>query len=145
MRGERARGYGGRAVVTVAFVCAGLLMFVGPAGPATQWRVVPYPFPNGGGLKAVSCASAQMCFATGGSDSGAFIDRWNGTRWSSIASPSLPNGYLAGVSCPTVRFCFAVGYTSQGTGQGVLERWDGGRWTRQFSKALTNPETSLSS
>src|SRR5258705_5291256 len=118
MRGARKRVIvRGRAVVSVALVCAAVLVFAGPAGPATQWSVVPSQTPSGGRLGAVSCANAQMCFATGSISNGqhfsTLMERWDGKRWAMVESPTFgADSGLAGVSCATVRFCIAVGETT---------------------------------
>jgi len=128
-----------------------VLVFAGPAGPATQWSVVPSPTPSGGRLGAVSCANAQMCFAMGSISNGqhfsTFMERWDGKRWAMVERPTFgADSGLAGVSCPTVRFCIAVGETTQPGERSLVERWDGNRWTRQYSGAFpANPENWLTS
>ena len=83
-----------------------------PAGSPGSWAVVASPNPFGStlGLDDVACPSAAMCFAVGGSDSGALIESWDTTSWSLDSSPSPTTGaYLSGVACSSASSCFAVG------------------------------------
>ena len=94
------------------------------------WQVQPVPSPagarQGSELSAVSCPSADRCFAVGQdftkSGSVALAETWNGARWTIQPLPgAVSNTFLLGVSCATPRACVAVG--SYGT-----EIWNGTSW-----------------
>jgi len=96
----------------------------------TAWRIQPVPSPagarQGAELSAVSCPSANRCFAVGQyftkSGSVALAEMWNGARWTIQSLPGAAvNTFLLGVSCTTPRACVAVG--SYGT-----EIWNGTNW-----------------
>ena len=96
----------------------------------TRWRIQPVPSPagarRGAGLSAVSCPSADRCFAVGQyftkSGSVALGETWKGGRWTVQPLPgAVTNTYLLGVTCVTPRACVAVG--SYGT-----EIWNGTSW-----------------
>jgi hypothetical protein len=95
-----------------------------------SWQVQPVPSPagarQGSELSAVSCPSADRCFAVGQyftkSGSVALAETWNGARWTIQPLPgAVSNTFLLGVSCATPRACVAVG--SYGT-----EIWNGTSW-----------------
>ena len=96
----------------------------------TRWRIQPVPSPagarRGAELSAVSCPSADRCFAVGQyftkSGSVALGETWKGGRWTVQPLPgAVTNTYLLGVTCVTPRACVAVG--SYGT-----EIWNGTSW-----------------
>ena len=115
-----------------------------PAGTASPtWKIVPTPNPAGSidaKFEAVSCTSPTNCFAVGEyatSTSGnlTLVERWNGTKWSIVASPNPVNSTddrLSSVSCTSTTSCFAVGrYGSNSLGvfRGLIERWNGAKWS----------------
>jgi len=97
----------------------------------TGWRTQPVPSPagarRGSELSAVSCPSADRCFAVGQyftkSGSVALAEMWNGERWTIQRLPGAAGNttFLLGASCVTPRACIAVG--SYGT-----EVWNGTSW-----------------
>jgi hypothetical protein len=101
----------------------------------STWRMVPIADPGRAVLTAMSCPSAQSCFAAGyRSSNKAITERWNGRKWS-LVTPRRPrpNSQLLGVSCPGPRNCFASGW-SEGTSftakqHALIEHWDGNRWS----------------
>jgi len=101
----------------------------------STWRMVPIADPGRAVLTAMSCPSAQFCFAAGyRSSNKAITERWNGRKWS-LVTPRRPrpNSQLLGVSCPGPRNCFASGW-SEGTSftakqHALIEHWDGNRWS----------------
>jgi hypothetical protein len=121
------------------------------------WQVQATPNPAGEAyatLDGVSCTSATACTAVGYyQDSvgkvAAFAERWNGTSWQVQATPT-PAGsttsVLSGVSCTTASACTAVGgYTnSAGTRVALAERWNGGSWRVQATRALPAKSSGFS-
>jgi hypothetical protein len=88
----------------------------------------------------VSCTSPSACVAVGDSNIDptqvvphALAERWDGSSWSLQATPNAPDASseLDGVSCTDSRACTAVGdtYGGPGTGQPLVERWDGTSWS----------------
>ena len=120
----------------------------------SAWSVVPSPTelaPNGGYLSAVTCVSADDCWAAGattgssGSMSGTLMQQWDGSAWSVVPSPAGPvgNGILSSVTCLSADQCWAAG--SSGTfGSGgstvlnpLIDEWNGSIWTVQPSPSVT--------
>jgi hypothetical protein len=66
-------------------------------------------------------------------------ERWNGTTWSIQPTPpprGRKNSTLNGVSCTSRTFCIAVGVAGSGPngkGLGLIERWNGTRWSIQHT------------
>lgn len=89
------------------------------------WSITPIRQPNGSKwatLNAVTCSSATVCTAVGGSDiTGPLVEAWNGARWTRQRTPDRPWPPTAGtdvsaaegISCPTPTTCVAVGYLDQ--------------------------------
>ena len=104
-------------------------------------------------LRAVSCASAQRCWAVGSSvatatvPSGPILMRSNdgGANWTSQTLPPGV-GYLAAIACSSTRACTAVGQVG-GTGSGpgaILTTTDGGTvWSLQTVPAGTTDVTAV--
>lgn len=89
------------------------------------WSAMPAP--AGYVTDAVSCVSKRVCVAVG---EGAA--RWDGRRWTAewVPDPSGLGVRLTSVSCPGPKECLAAGEAdASGNGVGVLERWDGTRWS----------------
>ena len=101
----------------------------------STWRMVPIADPGRAVVSAMSCPSAQSCFAAGyRSSNKAITERWNGRKWS-LVTPRRPrpNSQLLGISCPGLRNCYASGWSS-GTSftavqHALIEHWDGRRWS----------------
>jgi hypothetical protein len=103
----------------------------------TGWTLQPTRTPGGASaaeLVGVSCPSATACTAVGqdydsAGDLVTLGETWNEARWSIVATHNynvpVPSS-LDGVSCPAANMCMAVGSSSLG---GLVERWDGTRWT----------------
>ena len=100
----------------------------------------PSPRPPGATrapLTAVSCPTRRFCAAVGswsneihgGRDSAPLAETFNGRRWKLSLMPPMPTGWagLSAVSCPSARVCVAVG--QHGDGSGLVERFNGARWT----------------
>jgi hypothetical protein len=117
---------------------------IGKAPPQTlaehwngaEWAIQETSDPIGTadvGFAAVSCTAEDACTAVGtnssifGTQSTAFIERWNGSEWSIQESPSPtepPEVQFKSVSCATSSSCIAVGL-------GVAEGWNGTTWSLQ--------------
>jgi len=131
-----------------AAVAALVVLGVPAASASATWAVQPTPTPfHGvdGMLEAVSCLSADNCFAVGGYTSPfaqvTLAEHWNGTKWAIRATPN-PSGAtfsnLDGISCTAATDCTAVGEYESGTGFTTLplaEHWNGRAWTIQAMPA----------
>ena len=78
------------------------------------------------------------------------IERWDGTSWAIVTSPNTStaqNNVLFGVTCESASECWAVGsYYNGGTGQTLIERWDGTSWAIVISpNTSTTQNNSLNS
>ena len=123
------------------------------------WKYVPAPTPAGavaGFLEGVNCVASSDCWAVGfttdsnGGALNALTEHWNGSTWSVVAAAGSGQTYdqLVGVSCVTPSDCWAVGSAGpvqqnpnflpifpRAVGdQGLVEHWDGTRWS-----AVTSP------
>ncbi len=106
----------------------------GPAwAPTTTPNVTNYNSPL-----SISCGSATMCKAVGGSVNVSGVERtlvqsWNGTAWTTSASPNVGvnSNTLSDVSCVSTTFCEAVGYyvNASNTIQTLIELWNGSYWS----------------
>ncbi len=115
---------------------------IGPSALAwngSSWSLVPTPGPAGSSntLNAVSCFSASMCMAVGGSAPNR-AEQWNGVTWSMVTTPQVQNSTatdLLGVVCPHTSVCTAVGSDHQpGVAfpwRTVAELWEAGLWRIQ--------------
>lgn len=106
-----------------------------------SWSLVPSP--NTGTnhsnvLRAVSCVSANDCWAIGmssepGSPQRTLVLHWDGTAWTRVDSPNSGDSdynYLFGVACASASDCWAVGYRSSASGfQTLVLRWNGSAWS----------------
>ncbi len=106
----------------------------------STWSIMTVPMPSGGNgayFTGVSCTGPAFCAAVGvqypGTFQQNFAEVWNGTAWSVSTTPdrsTSANGLLSGVSCVSPTYCLAVGGDgAHGTGETVIERWDGASWT----------------
>jgi hypothetical protein len=111
----------------------------------SRWQVQPAAAPidsPAASLHGVSCASPTACIAVGfsylrgESPSVPLAEAWNGSAWS-IQRVPLPNGAqqasLYAVACSSADACTAVGNYDNHAGipAGLVERWNGTRWTIQ--------------
>ncbi len=102
--------------------------------PRTEggWSVQSVPSPAGAtsvSLNGISCPSAELCIAVGGSSLGTLAEKWNGTAWSIQTTRSRAAGdVLNSVSCVARTACEAVGGSGKGA---VAEAWNGRKWTGQ--------------
>ena len=108
----------------------------------TAWTIQAVPAPPGNGsqdLNAVSCPTANTCFAVGSGsdasqgDSVPLAEKWDGTRWTIQAAPEPSSaflGYLLAVSCRGTGGCTAAGtyFADSGNEFILIERLRGGRW-----------------
>ena len=92
---------------------------------------------------SVTCISASDCWAVGeyraAEVTQGLIAHWDGTAWSLVPSPIMEgSGGLWGVTCVSPSECWAAGASQLGrpglplaptSGQTVLARWDGIRWS----------------
>jgi hypothetical protein len=115
-----------------------------------QWRAYSAAWANGkwqlesarnlGGealttFNAVSCTSATTCMAAGVAQtpgSHPFAESWRNGTWRFTAMPARNSAGLVGVSCPVAGRCFAAGWSGN---RGLIEAWNGSRWTVQSSPA----------
>lgn len=135
------------STLVLDFVCAlsmacGLFGVCATGADAAGWAVQAVPGPSipSGQLVAVSCSSGAHCSAVGSSVNSAGIrvtlaERWDGGGWA-VERTLIPAGYLnselTGVSCVSRRVCFAVGESTERGGKvGLIERWNGRRWSIQ--------------
>ena len=104
------------------------------------WSIQATPNPAGAissSLARVSCASATMCIAVGGSNNASngrpLAEAWNGKTWSIQATPRLSSAdaFFAGVSCTS-----AVACTAAGVGQGPSDEVTGAFWPSGGSRAM---------
>jgi hypothetical protein len=119
----------------------------------SSWVIRPVPVPAGGssaGLTGVSCTAADFCEAVGSyQKAGTFrslAEVWNGSRWLLQAPPTVSgatSSQLNAVSCVSATDCEAAGdaRTTATRQVGVLERWNGTRWSMQ-EKVLPAGDTS---
>jgi hypothetical protein len=75
--------------------------------------------------------SPKDVWAVGSSAGGTLSEHWDGISWwvvpSANAYPS--NNVLNGVAGTSAKDIWAVGYTAGVFGQGLIQHWDGSRWT----------------
>jgi hypothetical protein len=96
----------------------------------TTWSTIslPVPSPKSSTLTAISCPSANRCFAVGLAYTPDLalvhlVEQWNGTRWSyTTFSDSFGVNPLVSISCPSDSNCVAVGRM-------VIWTWNGKKWS----------------
>jgi hypothetical protein len=135
------------------------LLTVAERWDGRHWSLQGTPNPIGmlgSEFKAVSCPSAQACWAVGGSTMPSsspsspptevpLVEEWNGNRWSihRVPTPTLPGGSdLEGVSCRSILACVAVGAGPSGLAT-VAEGWNGHRWSIQPTPSLPGASNGL--
>jgi hypothetical protein len=106
-------------------------------------------------LYAVSCPSADRCFA-GGSQSGKpLLLTWSKDKWSRVKLPSnttttaRPGAVISGISCPSVSRCVAVGSYDDVDGpyRALMLTWSGSKWAIRTAPlpadAASDPQADL--
>jgi hypothetical protein len=120
--------------------------------PATGWTTSQPVQPGGTGynaLSSVSCPTASLCFAAGGTGEFAtptaqqlpLVERWAAGTWTRVTL-SQPAGasdpFLNAISCASAGQCAAVGgYVTGSTGQGLIEQLSGTTWTDHTAPGST--------
>jgi len=105
------------------------------------WMIVPSPNTSNGlqnRLHAVTCNSAEDCWTVGRYFTGltlqTLIEHWDGSSWTIVPSPNesgSAENILWGVTCTSTSDCWGVGSHGgggDGTGQPLIEHWDGNVW-----------------
>jgi hypothetical protein len=132
-----------------------LSMSSAPQGCVASWHVVSSP--NSGSsdneLREVAAISATDIWAVGyyfdaNSHYQTLTEHWNGTSWTIIPSPNAPNSSdnnLYGVSAVSSTEVWAVGvyYNTSGTGQTLVERWNGSVWSIVPSPNVAGSDNEL--
>jgi hypothetical protein len=124
------------------------------------WKIIPTRAPAGAThsyLDAVSCTSANSCYAVGSYASGStmgspLIERWNGSKWLLMNSPNASGASttaLNGVSCVgtgAAVTCAAVGsYATRPEGNpsyAVAQRMVHGKWSAVPSPKVGNDQSN---
>jgi hypothetical protein len=88
---------------------------------------------KGAALESIACPGAADCWAVGGNSAGglAVIEHWTGGAWYPVSSPARHGSQLNSVNCASASACWATGgmQSRSGTTSGLLEYWDGSRWS----------------
>ena len=103
----------------------------------TRWSKVTSPNVSTAELSGVSMVSAADGWAVGTNFSGpiALIEHWDGTGWSAVPAATDSNGaadVLDGVAAASATDVWAVGNhfdTAIGGDDGLIEHWNGSRWS----------------
>jgi hypothetical protein len=108
-----------------------------------KWKITSVASATGTdmSLYGVSCPTAAMCMATGGSElpvnqDPAFADSWTGLAWLqwSVQPPGGNSSILTSVSCATAAHCVAVGLYGDVNGSAYTDLfgfgsvWNGSNW-----------------
>jgi hypothetical protein len=100
-----------------------------------RWQRVPPAGlgARGAALESITCPGTADCWAVGGNSAAgrAVIEHWTGGAWHRVPSPGRHGSQLNSVSCASASACWATGGTQSrsGTTAGLLEHWDGSRWS----------------
>ena len=86
-------------------------------------------------LYDISCPTANVCTAVGGSGT-PVAEQWNGSTWNAETIPEPASGTLQGVSCTATANCIAVGNASNAT---LAEGWNGAGWSIQLTSNPAAP------
>ena len=130
-----------------------------------SWSIVPSPTPVGDVgalLQGVSCTSSSNCWAVGfgtdqnGENLQSVTEHWDGTSWSLVPSGATGQPYdqLNNVQCISGSDCWAVGnagpvqqnpnflpiFPGAVGDQGLIEHWDGTRWSVVSTPAEPSPD-----
>ncbi|MBV8311635.1 MAG: hypothetical protein JO344_14730 [Planctomycetaceae bacterium] len=118
----------------------------------TSWSVVPSPAIRNSHLTGVSGTSSNDVWAVGsaGRSTSAHVEilHWNGTAWSVVSAPSPGlEPFLTSVVAVAPNDAWAVGEQtvvngSIGTGQALIEHWDGTSWNVVQSPSLPSGGTT---
>lgn len=110
------------------------------------WQIAGSPNTNNpyNLLTAVTCVSADKCWAVGysnpGNEAQTLVERYTAGVWSIVSSPSPSAGrdnVLNGVACVGDEECWAVGYyQSSSAYQTLVEHYAGGVWS-----VVSSPDT----
>lgn len=104
------------------------------------------------GLNAVTCVSAEDCWAVGYAYAGAndvfqtLIEHRTAGGWSVVSSPLTPAvwSFLYGVACTSADACWAVGWTWDGViYQTLVEKYGGGTWSIVHSPNPVSTQAQL--
>lgn len=109
----------------------------------TMWKIVPSPNPGSisNELRAIAAVSANDIWAMGyfsnhqGNDTAqTLIEHWDGKQWSIVSSPKVdaPSTTLNAAAAVSANDVWAIGTSSTSNGmmdQGLIEHWDGTRWS----------------
>lgn len=110
----------------------------------TRWSIIPSPQPGNyeNFLYGVATLSRSNVWAVGTQDNAkngfvqpqlTLIEHWDGTRWSVVPSPNAKAFFntLSGMAALAPNNIWAVGSQSalSGTGQTLIEHWDGTSWS----------------
>jgi hypothetical protein len=113
------------------------------------WTIVPGPGASdrdGSQLNAVTCVSADECWAVGYEQTGQepLIEQYSGAAWSIITSPDPRtdgDNALSGVTCPSAGDCWAVGGDNMtGDPENFIDQYTGTGWS-----LVASPEPSTGS
>jgi hypothetical protein len=109
----------------------------GSSGPAIiehwtggTWQLVSSPQLTGGQLVSVSCASASLCWASGGQQTrknrtSDVLEQWNGTSWQMVSG--LAGGLRPTLfSCPVAGHCLILGVRTDAP---AAVSYDLGQWS----------------
>jgi len=127
----------------VGFYDTGVYQTLALHWDGTAWAIVASPntdLASENRLSGVSCVSASDCWAVGFHKIDGFLQQtltahWDGSAWSLVASPNTDapqNNWFEDVACAAATQCWAVGAYSPaavGSGQPLIQRWDGAAWT----------------
>jgi hypothetical protein len=131
----------GLMVVAIAAVaCVALLVHSGrssTAGASAGWSIVSNSTTaaENSGLTAVTCVSADDCWAVGGSATGTLIEHYgDGGGWTAVSSANATDGAkgeLQAVTCAGAGDCWAVGVSLTATSgaQTLIEQYQGSGWS----------------
>jgi hypothetical protein len=119
----------------------------------TGWTVVTIAAPAGNsGLSAVTCVSAQDCWAVGGvggqdGAGGVLLEHYAAGAWAAVSSPAItgnPNDTFSAISCATADDCWVVGSTggpqtaTAPTQQPLVLHYAGDGWTQVPTPEITS-------
>ncbi|HJT80811.1 MAG TPA: hypothetical protein VJ719_06410 [Chthoniobacterales bacterium] len=107
-----------------------------------SWAVVSSPNTSAtlqNRLHGITCSSANDCWAVGryfdGVDIKTLTEHWDGNTWTIVSSPNDIDSHeniLWSVACPSATSCWSVGSNGSGgdgTGQPMIQHWDGNSWS----------------
>ncbi|MHB8599507.1 MAG: hypothetical protein ACYDER_22175 [Ktedonobacteraceae bacterium] len=122
-----------------------------------QWSVIQNP-PGSDqvALQAITALSANDIWAVGSKSGGkgTFTEHWNGTKWTVVPSPKTgePTNSLMAVTALSTNDVWADGFAegsttsagqSQAVQRGLIEHWDGTKWSIVSSPNLNGLQSML--